>query len=439
LFAPDDDALRLPKRRRRPKHLDDADIQMVQDEIAANPEDPEIFALLEGLVLDHEQIDDDDEKKEWIKKLVRAVLLYHILPEVSAGEDLARNATFATSLSPTDGSLGGKPSRLRVLSVPGLLKPTYTVNFYARVTVSDIKATNGIVHAINHPLLPPPSIFQILFLFPEGTSTFTTALQRVGLDIATDWSYVPNKGTFEGSPSNSVFAPSNKAFNKLPHKLKLFLFSPFGHRVLKKLLQFHIVPEYIFHTDWTHNATVSFVPPMEHDCQSFADPYDMYDYSMFTPEIFESAIPHHGEGHVARNEKRGKRCNMRKKGLQFDAPRIPHPPLPDPIFSVNTTLPTLLTNHSLPVHVAQFEHRSPIPPHKSSYVTLLFVNGDHKPVHLTDIPARNGALHVIEHLLNPVKHHKKHHKKDGGGDDVDDEKGEWDGWEDWLLEWADQN
>ena len=54
--------------------------------------------------------------------------------------------------------------------------------------------------------------------------------------------------TVQGSPATTVFAPTNKAFQRLPKKLRLFLFSPFGEHVLKKLLQFHIVPEFVLHS-----------------------------------------------------------------------------------------------------------------------------------------------------------------------------------------------
>jgi len=43
-----------------------------------------------------------------------------------------------------------------------------------------------------------------------------------------------------------VFAPTNLAFERLPRRLKLFLFSPFGGKVLEKLLRYHIVPDLVF-------------------------------------------------------------------------------------------------------------------------------------------------------------------------------------------------
>lgn len=52
----------------------------------------------------------------------------------------------------------------------------------------------------------------------------------------------------EGSPAVTVFAPSNKAFEALPSDLRLYLFSPFGKRALRKVLEYHIVPEFVLHS-----------------------------------------------------------------------------------------------------------------------------------------------------------------------------------------------
>lgn len=72
-------------------------------------------------------------------------------------------------------------------------------------------------------------------------------MQRTGLTNAVDYRFVPDSDdkttSVEGSAVVTAFVPSNKAFAKLPRKLQAFLFSPFGERALKKLLQYHIVPD----------------------------------------------------------------------------------------------------------------------------------------------------------------------------------------------------
>jgi len=73
----------------------------------------------------------------------------------------------------------------------------------------------------------------------------TSAIQRSGLTDLLDLHFSRGKG-LEGEQVVTVFAPTNHAFQRLPRKLKFFLFSPFGAKVLKKLLQYHIVPDLAF-------------------------------------------------------------------------------------------------------------------------------------------------------------------------------------------------
>jgi|ERR1700722_7577611 len=80
----------------------------------------------------------------------------------------------------------------------------------------------------------------------------TSALQRVGLTGELDLRWIPGrdgeKGKLEGATMATLFLPTNKAFRSLPKRLQLFLFSPNGERVLKKLLQFHVVPGLVVHS-----------------------------------------------------------------------------------------------------------------------------------------------------------------------------------------------
>lgn len=67
-----------------------------------------------------------------------------------------------------------------------------------------------------------------------------------------DFRFVKDNGEgelrVEGSPAVTVFAPTNKAFEALPSDLRLYLFSPFGKRALRKVLEYHIVPEFVLHS-----------------------------------------------------------------------------------------------------------------------------------------------------------------------------------------------
>lgn len=110
---------------------------------------------------------------------------------------------------------------------------------------------------------------------------------------------------------------------------------------------------------------------------------------------------------------------------------LPH--LPELVYEYNTTLPTLLQDHHLQVHVARYKSGFPIPG-VSRYITIFKVNGRH--VGPFDIPARNGALHVPTTILDPRKG-RGHHGGDGKTEE--DKEAAWEDWEEWLPQWAMEN
>lgn len=128
------------------------------------------------------------------------------------------------------------------------------------------------------------------------------------------------------------------------------------------------------------------------------------------------------------------------------ANRPHHKPIFKPVYTLNKTLPTLLPNYTLEVHVAQFRS---ILPH--GYVTKVFVNGQW--VVAPDVPARNGAIHVVKRLIHP-KGKGRHGKHGGHGHHFEGEEPrvgqytasddpeldhEWDDWEEWLPQWANED
>lgn len=394
---------------------------------------------------------------------------------------------------------------LRIRVATSKLLPAIKINFLATIIKSDIGATNGIIHVVNHPLLPPPSIFQELFFFPRFFGAVTSALQRVGLTDALEWRYLPKGGkddkkwTVEGTGSTTFFVPSNIAFKKLPKKLQLFLFSPFGEKVLKKLLEFHIVPGIVLHSDYLHNTTSGESLTLDFSADSstamdfdlseailFADGADKVDCFGILCHQGRPALPghrRHGEPYEPENRdhddfkrrhplppppRSGREPQRAPHGFhppppppplpgfrgphdiggrlrgQGDCPSFHKPfPRPPPVFAANLTLPTLLTNHSLHVHVAKFKYRLPIPGHpKDIYVSKLFVN--HQRVIFADVVARNGAAHIIDNVINPHRHHRhRPHKpevvesSEKGYEEGDEE--DWEDWEDWLPQWAAEN
>jgi hypothetical protein len=112
---------------------------------------------------------DEDEDKERrrkiIKYIVSAVLSYHVIPQPFDVLALAKNSTHGTNLTLPDGSLDGKPLRVRVGRAP--FSPALTINLFSRVEGPEIVTSNGIIHAISLPLLPPPAIFTGQFNLPS--------------------------------------------------------------------------------------------------------------------------------------------------------------------------------------------------------------------------------------------------------------------------------
>ncbi len=64
----------------------------------------------------------------------------------------------------------------------------------------------------------------------------------MGLDSSVDFFSTRAGNEISGAAVMTVFAPTNAAFERLPEELRRFLFSPRGRDVLKKILQYHIMP-----------------------------------------------------------------------------------------------------------------------------------------------------------------------------------------------------
>ncbi|KAI0637277.1 hypothetical protein C8Q77DRAFT_1155122 [Trametes polyzona] len=584
-FATPDWALPQPPKRDPRRGDDDAEYAFDSDYL-------DTLAAAEGLA----QVDshDDKDRKAIFKAILKAILKYETLPKALPVVELGKNVTYATSLTLPDGSLDGEPLRVRVGARPGLRSPVNVdVNVVSRVVWGDIKTKNGLIHVVNHPVLPPPSSFQLGFFFTEQFSVLTSALQRVGLTGDIEWREVPNadgKHTVDGSPAVTFFAPTNKAFARLPKRLKFFLFSPLGEKVLKKLLQFHVVPEVVLHADYLHNASesdaahkrrvwegdmswnamqsnsevlahfegaITSPPPLRgaepvprgHGACSrvqHSGPQPQPQYQQGPPPHFPAPGPHHpgpvpppppppppphyprhgdgphfphlppppppqihyhyhfspppphhghegphhpppfpphfpGDGpHFPEHE--GPHFpphgpHFPPHGPHFPPPPPPghppfehgphppqHAPLPPPppgdgphgpphewpghkvVYSRNITIPTLFADHPVNVHVAQHEITFGHGPFaRTFYQTVTHAHG--VPVVLSDIPTRNGVLHIVDRLLNPLR--KPGHVPPGAppGDehpplfesaDSEDPEAEWEGWEDWLIRWADE-
>ncbi|KAG9232406.1 putative Stabilin-2 [Amylocarpus encephaloides] len=169
------------------------------------------------------------------KEVIKKILAYHVSPDFYPAGRVLVTHTIPTALG--EDALGGEPQRLRI----GLgLAKGLNVNFYSRIIAINIFGTNGVIHGVDSLLLPPPPALKIIELFPSEFSTLQLGLFKTGLfEVIKD---APHEG-------GTFFAPSNVAFQKLGPKINAFLFSKYGQKYLKALLEYHVVANQTLYSD----------------------------------------------------------------------------------------------------------------------------------------------------------------------------------------------
>lgn len=102
-------------------------------------------------------------------------------------------------------------------------------------------ASNGVIHAVDHILVPPPVVGLILTALPSRFSTLLLAYEK------TNFVQFIHGQKLTGS---TMFAPSNKAFKRLGPKINYFLFNTEeGHKYLLALLKYQIIPDITVYSD----------------------------------------------------------------------------------------------------------------------------------------------------------------------------------------------
>lgn len=153
-----------------------------------------------------------------------------------AGHSSAPHITTPNAYQSTSGNIAHIPV---LLNPPGLNRslrirtcPTLDgmqINASRHIIQSDIMARNGIVHAVDAVMLPPPSMMKVVSNLSDGEfSIVKQALQKTGFAMEVD-----------GTPCGTLFLPSSIAFEQLGLEANRFLFeSEEGERYLAALLGF---------------------------------------------------------------------------------------------------------------------------------------------------------------------------------------------------------
>ncbi|XP_060084518.1 transforming growth factor-beta-induced protein ig-h3-like [Ylistrum balloti] len=179
-------------------------------------------------------------------QLLKEILEYHVVPHTEYSAGLYNREYLRTLDTHHD-----------VVRIGTLGSSVYVNN--ARVTKADIAATNGVVHIIDHKTIQLPfkmlrvvfcltlalhavlgrNLVQVLQSSPSE-STLVSLVQKAGLADAL------GQGTF------TIFAPSNAAFAKLPADLLASLNSDVN--ALANVLKYHVVPASIQKKDASNEA-----------------------------------------------------------------------------------------------------------------------------------------------------------------------------------------
>lgn len=171
------------------------------------------------------------------RRILIRLLLYHILP-------INITAAGIKALNP--------PVKIQTLNEQSFLVTEngneLEVNG-ARVLITDVFATNGIIHAIDTVLIPPIEDLVDTIIHDTSYQILVRCLQAADL-----------VNTLKGSGPFTIFAPTDYAFNKLPPGTIDNLLKPENKRLLTKILLYHVVAGNL-----TDTAIFDLHPPVKLD------------------------------------------------------------------------------------------------------------------------------------------------------------------------------
>jgi transforming growth factor-beta-induced protein len=150
------------------------------------------------------------------KQKLTDILLYHVVSGKVMAADVVKLTSATTVL--------GKDVTIKV----------DMGNVYvneAKVIITDIETSNGIIHVIDSVLLPPADKTIVDVAVADGRfKTLVAALQAAGL-----------VETLQGAGPFTVFAPTDEAFAKLPAGTIDTLLKPENKQKLTDILLYHVV------------------------------------------------------------------------------------------------------------------------------------------------------------------------------------------------------
>ena len=170
----------------------------------------------------------DDVPTETLK----SVLLYHVINGKVMSGDLQ------TGYFPTLSTFSNNPMDVFIMVDNGV-----SINKNTSVTTADIQADNGVIHVVDHVILPP-SVVNIAIDNPNF-SILVSAVVKAGLVDA-----------LSAAGPYTVFAPTNDAFEALFQQLGVSGVADLSAEQLTPILLYHVVQGNVLSTDLS-NGEVS--------------------------------------------------------------------------------------------------------------------------------------------------------------------------------------
>jgi transforming growth factor-beta-induced protein len=146
--------------------------------------------------------------------MLQNILLYHVV----AGKVMASEVV---GINEAD-TLAGQPVMIEVVNGAVMIDN-------AQVIITDIEASNGVIHVIDAVLLPKADIIETA----EADGRFTTLLAALDAAGLTD--------ALKGDGPFTVFAPTDEAFEALPEGTVANLLLPENQGQLTNILLYHVV------------------------------------------------------------------------------------------------------------------------------------------------------------------------------------------------------
>jgi len=155
-------------------------------------------------------------------KLV-SILTYHVVP----GKVKAEQVTSLDAAETVNGQRVDIKTKYGSVMIDG-----------AKVTSTDITASNGVIHVIDSVIMPSDKDIVETAASAGSSNTLAAALEAAGL-----------VSTLQGDGPFTVFAPTDEAFAKLPDGTVESLLRPENRDKLVSILTYHVVPGRVFSDD----------------------------------------------------------------------------------------------------------------------------------------------------------------------------------------------